>query len=30
MSVWKHSGKLIVAVMALAVCLCLGAAAFSG
>lgn len=30
MSVWKHSGKLITAVMLLAVCLCLGAAVFSG
>ncbi len=30
MSVWKHSGKLIAAVMLLAVCLCLGAAALSG
>lgn len=30
MSVWKHSGKLITAVMLLAVCLCVGAAAFSG
>ena len=30
MSVWKHSGKLIAAVMILAVCLCLGAAACSG
>ena len=30
MSVWKHSGKLITAVMLLAVCLCLGAALFSG
>ena len=30
MSVWKHSGKLITAVMLLAVCLCIGAAAFSG
>ena len=30
MSVWKHSGKLICAVMALAVCLCLGAPALSG
>ena len=30
MSVWKHSGRLIAAVMLLAVCLCAGAAAFSG
>ncbi len=30
MSVWKHSGKIAAAVMALACCLCLGAAAFSG
>ena len=30
MSVWKHSGRLTAAVMLLAVCLCAGAAAFSG